>query len=102
LTDTPPTSPLLPYTTLFRSERDQVGDEVERARRRHDDLSLGREFRRQVDDPLAGLGLVLHIEQEPIRRHDAALHVRARLVQVARSREHTPELQSLTNLTCPL
>src|SRR5262249_60639685 len=87
----PPTSPLFPYTTLFRSLQAAVGGKPgalgqpgrpardERARQRR------RVLGRRGEHP----GVV-------IGRHDGRGGDRVR------SEEHTSELQSLTNLVCRL
>src|SRR5258706_2456896 len=71
----PPRSTLFPYTTLFRSVRQPA---------------------RRVPEPVDALA--------PRRVFDGSclvVEVRSRAV-VARSEEHTSELQSLTNLVCRL
>src|SRR5438046_5477615 len=82
----PPSSPLFPYTTLFRSgllqrPRSAVCDA--RLERRHVDLDSGG-----------------------IHGHDLAFESQRRGFgageRPARSEEHTSELQSLTNLVCRL
>src|SRR3712207_7733425 len=90
----PPRSTLFPYTTLFRSEADRVGDRRRRVARAHDVV----------------LGLVDRAE----RREAAVLADRAQaiaatgedLVRVGlvadRSEEHTSELQSRQYLVCRL
>src|SRR5690606_40915593 len=84
----PPSSPLFPYTTLFRSRAGLAGDhgvgEVPgRDRRHHAD--------RLLDDDDALVGLVL--------RDDVAVDA---LAFLGRSEEHTSELQSRENLVCRL
>src|SRR2546430_7114029 len=81
----PPRSTLFPYTTLFRSVREQ------RAR----DLVGAQDRLRGPAQPLGGegggvLGMFLH---EPKGAEDPA-H--------SRSEEHTSELQSQSNLVCRL
>src|SRR5262249_58379504 len=102
LTPHPPTPPLSPYPTLFRSQRAargraQLDDPVhgshhpahvtpqrERERRR------GIEVRRDVAEEVHG-------DHEPERRHDGEDED-----ELPRSEEHTSELQSLTNIVCRL
>src|SRR3712207_6899401 len=82
----PPRSTLFPYTTLFRSER----DERRRARRRH---------RRRGGRLRHGL------RAEQGRRPGHARRARGRRVPgvgVVRSEEHTSELQSRQYLVCRL
>src|SRR2546430_6173272 len=76
----PPRSTLFPYTTLFRSSRQQpVQDDPRPARRRG---------------------------SEPAREQDGEAHVSAQPVEpdhrLLRSEEHTSELQSQSNLVCRL
>src|SRR5438046_3825914 len=72
----PPCSTLFPYTTLFRSELLALRGEIAAV------LVVGRHFDRHLLDDLQPVGL-------------DSLHL-------ARSEEHTSELQSLTNLVCRL
>src|SRR5688572_32496282 len=97
----PPTSPLFPYTTLFRSvgpARDvSRGHEVWHAAH---DVLLGK---RALERPLDELVLVARAG----RRHE---HValggecceRRFFDEARRSEEHTSELQSQSNLVCRL
>src|SRR5205823_7372182 len=92
-----PSSPLFPYTTLFRSRR---ADVIDRHRRRH------RRARR-------GARLVTHPRARPADAagrhgvwnpaHPVLRLARARAIDgAARSEEHTSELQSLAYLVCRL
>src|SRR5262249_56714157 len=88
LTPPPPTSPLFPYTTLFRSVL--VGQ--------HQHLGRTGDH---VDADLA--------EHQPLRRRHVGVARADDLVDrrdgggaISRSEEHTSELQSLTNLVCRL
>src|SRR5690242_21265348 len=72
----PPTSPLFPYTTLFRSQRRSVAARLP-ARHRAQEPREGHLFRRAPHH---------------VGRHRAS----------ARSEEHTSELQSHVNLVCRL
>src|SRR5262249_61985216 len=81
LTRSPPTSPLFPYTTLFRSNcqsqsgpGDQHANGRRAAPRRRHPVCAGSD----LGSPSAGASIK------------------------ARSEEHTSELQSLTNLVCRL
>src|SRR5262249_62409553 len=95
----PPSSPLFPYTTLFRSVRDRAG-------RQHERVCAGRVER----DAVAVRQQVQHVP--PARREPAddafGLAPRERVARELllagedRSEEHTSELQSLTNLVCRL
>src|SRR5262249_57730258 len=91
----PPTSPLFPYTTLFRSQRQAI------ALSRSALTVLRRSGAADADD-FAILG-------EPARVRDEVLRLREKLGMThliartqVRSEEHTSELQSLTNLVCRL
>src|SRR2546422_7046693 len=79
----PPRSPLFPYTTLFRS--------LDPADRHAAHLGLGRDVVDQGRD-LVFLG------------HEPAHHREQRrvLLDLARSEEHTSELQSRLHLVCRL
>src|SRR2546430_4673174 len=79
----PPRSTLFPYTTLFRSVADVIGQRIEGARDGERDQQDHAEDE-AVDDALGGDG--------PRRRR--ARH--------RRSEEHTSELQSQSNLVCRL
>src|SRR5207247_11339494 len=93
----PPRSTLLPYTTLFRSPL---------ARRvRH------RLFRLPVVFLVGGLlqpldvaaEAHLHLNEAFVGRRPVPVHdVRRRVVALARSEEHTSELQSRVDLVCRL
>src|SRR5256885_8486368 len=82
----PPRSTLFPYTTLFRSPGD-----VEHQRQHADD-------RQQRGDDLAH-GLLHRLAEVVDVVGDAGEDLAARL---ARSEEHTSELQSPCNLVCRL
>src|SRR5206468_11700303 len=86
----PPRSTLFPYTTLFRSERVVV--------------AVAR-----LDDPLVAVGADDRMRDD--ERPRLRLHVEAPIDapqvlevgrQVARSEEHTSELQSRSDLVCRL
>src|SRR3712207_9427946 len=80
----PPRSTLFPYTTLFRSRREQLGVRVAGGGG-DDDGSLGEE--RAGDRQRVGRGVPVREDREgPVRR----------------SEEHTSELQSRPNLVCRL
>src|SRR5262249_59500575 len=98
----PTTSPLFPYTTLFRSLVERLGDLEHRARHRVEDvrLQLRHLHRWPARDP--GRALSSRPRRRGLRRpalplHHAAL-ARAHDPVRPRSEEHTSELQSLTNL----
>src|SRR5205823_13900204 len=85
----PPTSPLFPYTTLFRSVRtDAQGNAASRSGRG----GVDNKTLYVLDEPTVGLHMA---DVEKLLR---VLH---RLVD-ARSEEHTSELQSLAYLVCRL
>src|SRR5262249_61479519 len=83
----PPTPPLFPYTTLFRSAGPSG------PARRKEDTGNGREA-------LRGRAFLHHLDRQPARRVRTLRH-RA-VGHGHRSEEHTSELQSLTNLVCRL
>src|SRR3712207_8732533 len=83
----PPRSTLFPYTTLFRSWRvDQAPPPTDLTRKRADDRAMSLWIGFRFDSANASLG-------ERIK-HEAQ--------QVARSEEHTSELQSRQYLVCRL
>src|SRR2546430_5611396 len=91
----PPRSTLFPYTTLFRSQRDQdpkhqqrLAQDRARTAGAMDDL---REERERV------LGLIESLQSAESRRG-----ILEELVGDLRSEEHTSELQSQSNLVCRL
>src|SRR5205807_8794115 len=83
----PPTSPLFPYTTLFRSAGGRADRRAPRPRR-PDGSGRSREARRP--------------HRQGVRRDRRARQQRRRSAQRARSEEHTSELQSPCNLVCRL
>src|SRR5438105_12385268 len=93
----PPTSPLFPYTTLFRSagqeeridSREQPGDEQNRA----EELGVRREIAEKNRDVVA--------RQIGGERGRAAVSEDLRVADL-RSEEHTSELQSRVDLVCRL
>src|SRR2546430_7806777 len=87
----PPRSTLFPYTTLFRSAATREHHEQEIHPRR-DDLEHGQ--RRQLEQLTRFLAEPLALRLESA---DGALPVIGH-----RSEEHTPELQSQSNLVCRL
>src|SRR5690606_39913959 len=90
----PPTSPLFPYTTLFRSHA-----------RRHPRLLRRRPGlrRNRPVDPAPSLRTDRVAGGRPRTRHRPLWSVRAlRRGGRARSEEHTSELQSRENLVCRL
>src|SRR5437016_10966255 len=95
----PPISTLFPYTTLFRSLEppDDAGRPVDAAvDRLESDADFAIANQRAVPDrqrKSAGGRIARQLRQHQRR-------VRSRIV--ARSEEHTSELQSLTNLVCRL
>src|SRR5262249_60454320 len=91
----PPSSPLFPYTTLFRSRRTEHRAQPRRC--------IDLRARRQADDDLVH---AVAERKELLRVGDVEEHrgrVGLRAARVTdRSEEHTSELQSLTNLVCRL
>src|SRR5690242_21362579 len=84
----PPTSPLFPYTTLFRSTltNDPITAMLQQLADHHDQLT-------QLTELITGIG-------DTLREHQAALETLAQTPP--RSEEHTSELQSHVNLVCRL
>src|SRR5690606_40868239 len=96
-----PHTPLFPYTTLFRSLVNGVGDiAVDRVGRNIEDdsdLLCGLALR----DPRQALALTLRKRAVTVRA-DQARELRKRVAAPHRSEEHTSELQSRENLVCSL
>src|SRR2546427_5922473 len=91
----PPRSTLFPYTTLFRSDVEVFRQLFDGQRRRELDLTLG--------DGLLGLGGLAGRELGAHRRLLLRRQHRHGMAwRVARSEEHTSELQSQSNLVCRL
>src|SRR5688572_31573504 len=84
----PPRSTLFPYTTLFRSY-----DVLPRRRSRMDVQRIAAHEERQLRLPLA---------RHDRRRSGRNDHDRCERRTLARSEEHTSELQSQSNLVCRL
>src|SRR3712207_7229606 len=89
----PPRSTLFPYTTLFRSPRDDGGD-VDHADRRHD----APQRREDRLGELIGPADPARVRRHPEPRGDDAHDQR----ELERSEEHTSELQSRQYLVCRL
>src|SRR5687768_17899336 len=87
----PPRSTLFPYTTLFRSLEELPGPLSARQRRL---LELNRESARRLAQMLAKLLDLSRLEAESPPQRE--------LVDLARSEEHTSELQSRLHLVCRL
>src|SRR3712207_7239231 len=86
----PPRSTLFPYTTLFRSERAAIST-----------APSTLHLRVEVHDAEHAPALVAVAGQRAVAV-DAALGVRAAVDELARSEEHTSELQSRQYLVCRL
>src|SRR3712207_8073193 len=80
----PPRSTLFPYTTLFRSGQGRLG--------------LGVDLRGELDGPEE----LLHVDQERRQQADSQRTRNHQVAAVARSEEHTSELQSRQYLVCRL
>src|SRR5947207_5579569 len=90
----PPRSPLFPYTTLFRS-RELAHVPVAREahlRKRHQLHARAGGFGHEVNDAAEVVPLVAR----------SVLKLDCRHTDVARSEEHTSELQSHSDLVCRL
>src|SRR5690606_42073015 len=98
----PPRLPLFPYTTLFRShllERNHHGggDEAVRV----GDAAIG--FSRAIHRYQRDLALLHALRLQQIVNHiGLAVERRPDAFELARSEEHTSELQSRENLVCRL
>src|SRR5688572_31652196 len=86
MTRPPPRSTLFPYTTLFRSDADEVRIQTQAQIRRLDEEKAELEV--AIEARRAALGEVRLETRAQIRRF--------------RSEEHTSELQSQSNLVCRL
>src|SRR5207244_12759650 len=102
ITRVPPTCPLFPYTTLFRSEGPVGGEGVAlvvAVRADQFELRLGAS---DVDDhlcpPVVGVGVASGVLDA---RVDGGVHEIREEVE-DRSEEHTSELQSPDHLVCRL
>src|SRR5205807_7229790 len=100
-THPPPTHPLSPYTTLFRSADGQHAQEHDhRPEAEQADLAEGHRPGKQEgdfeveDDEENGHQIVAHVE------FDAGILERVEAAFIGRSEEHTSELQSPCNLVC--
>src|SRR5205814_3676579 len=94
----PPTSPLFPYTTLFRSQKRVRGDLHREHLRKPRRMRVEEGDKRMLDraEFVRGACRVPRADQHargPHDRHDQAN---------TRSEEHTSELQSLRHLVCRL
>src|SRR5207253_11090604 len=91
----PPRSTLFPYTTLSRSFRSRQGDAVPLV----DDLP--RVARLRIDRDVAEASVDHAVDRSAAQERDiaAAAHAKRKL---ARSEEHTSELQSRGHLVCRL
>src|SRR5438034_4798490 len=85
----PPSSPLFPYTTLFRSGIVRLGEDRRRAAAPHE-IAQSRPAGQQVRPPA-------HVALEPARGNARVLEE-----PLLRSEEHTSELQSHSDLVCRL
>src|SRR2546430_8358797 len=94
----PPRSTLFPSTTLFRSARDRNARALEE--HEHEDTrqaEIPHYVRRQLDQLVGDRG-----DEEHRSAARVAAHGRAPIRELARSEEHTSELQSQSNLVCRL
>src|SRR5690606_41447581 len=94
LRPSPPTSPSLPYTTLFRSDRVTVGGLPVGPLGDHPEHFRSGFVGGQEPHPVDLLTVVVLHTVEVARAVEPPLH--------ARSEEHTSELQSRENLVCRL
>src|SRR5262249_61549482 len=95
----PPSSPLFPYTTLFRSATVRAAKLIVLGEVRGEVLGAARV------EVCAGGRLFADVETERlVIQEGATFEGRSRMSapETARSEEHTSELQSLTNIVCRL
>src|SRR5205807_9219782 len=96
-----PTSPLFPYTTLFRSDLEDLGHRL--AEFEAAGHAIRDNARINVDLTAAGIDKLLGSGRVAVSmRITVAKASGAALTKVARSEEHTSELQSPCNLVCRL
>src|SRR2546430_10504879 len=88
----PPRSPLFPYTTLFRSAEDAspILDRNLAVRHHEGNRQISLNLRRQGGEPVEGVSGAAGQDFPATEREGL------------RSEEHTSELQSQSNLVCPL
>src|SRR5438046_6991085 len=84
-----PTSPLFPYTTLFRSLKRFLGDRF--------DVRASMGHVRDLPEKEMGVEV-----EDGFKPHYEVVESRRKTINELRSEEHTSELQSLTNLVCRL
>src|SRR3712207_9545567 len=98
----PPRSTLLPYTTLFRSRADRVGEELHAhgrdAHRDRGDLFLAHRDPRPSQPGVAQA----EVDEEDQADEDQREVVPGSEVEGGRSEEHTSELKSRQYLVCRL
>src|SRR5262245_64089323 len=92
----PTVSTLFPYTTLFRSYNDYNGEALGAKSDAIYELLRGLKARAV---PIHGVGLQSHFSLD---RPPPMRDVAANMKRLARSEEHTSELQSLRQLVCRL
>src|SRR2546425_2948610 len=85
----PPRSTLFPYTTLFRSDPSQAR------------LVISHELVHALQDQYVNLDSLVELKRQNDRR-TAAQSILEGQATLARSEEHTSELQSLAYLVCRL
>src|SRR5690348_18017058 len=88
-----PESTLFPYTTLFRSQGEA---------RAIANVAIGGRMRERFSEVGDGVGLLLVLEPFDRERVERARSPRALFANLARSEEHTSELQSPVQLVCRL
>src|SRR2546430_13013779 len=87
----PPRSTLFPYTTLFRSQKENVGRAGMMIEPKRESLRVGREWEHAAVVP-----------EQRLRAGFGRQRVTQRRGAGGRSEEHTSELQSQSNLVCRL
>src|SRR5205814_3829655 len=96
-----PSSSLFPYTTLFRSYRGITRDQAERLCR---GLSsdAGAEYCEVIEIDAGAVRPLIALPGDPGNGRYIGEAVERVRVDIARSEEHTSELQSLRHLVCRL
>src|SRR5690606_42021017 len=97
-----PRSALSPYTTLFRSSQRGRGVHGPAARRTRDDTGSGAPQRRDHAEHRLAIALRGRALASAAPGADARTASGRRAARLARSEEHTSELQSRENLVCRL
>src|SRR5690606_41876613 len=91
-----PTSTLFPYTTLFRSRRNEIEPVAARLPQEVIPERVQSECPKQID------GITLMAKSVRLARMQRSVWKKNKIAGTHRSEEHTSELQSRENLVCRL